>query len=387
MTEITLHQVEQDLITLRRHRLALEGFHQLMEGREVITGPTAVAMSIAMEDADPEAAEEKGVTGKDIAAGLKKVGITIKNIIQWLLRTIGSLVEKLGIAMQRLGMKGKKVKAALDQLPEEAKAKMGNEVKELPTETVLDLGALSIDGVFVGNDPEQVNNVIKMGDYINKTYPKMFNDIMGKVEQLAKQHAEDETSENFFKALAGVLSSSTQLPTIALDKENYAPSIAAGDQTVNTVPLMGDHGLVIYNPKKAGDINDNAPVDALRGYMVLGFPGYSTKQQAPESAEVATYETVVKLTDMVNKSIDAHNNSVAEVGSILKNRTDSVNKLVDELTAKDTKGARVEIIEAIGIMLQRYATLVTEVHKWYGRTLNQELGYLGLSAEAADKSV
>lgn len=357
-----------------------------MEGREVITGPTAVAMSIAMEDADPSEAEDKGVTGKDIAAGLKKVGITIKNIVQWLLRTIGQLVEKLGLAMQRLGEKGKKVKAALDSLPEEAKAKMGGEVKELPAETQLDLGALSIDGQFVGTDPEQLNNVIKMGDYINKTYPKMFNDILGKVEQLAKQHAEDETSENFFKALAGVLSSSTQMPGVPLDKENYAPSVAAGDQTVNTVPLMGDRGLVIYNPKKAGDINDNAPVDALRGYMVLAFPEYTTKQGAPDSVEVAKYETVVKLTDMVNKSIDDNNNSTSEAGQLIRSRTESINKLVDELTAKDTKGARVEIIEAIGIMLQRYATLVTEVHKWYGRTLNQELGYLGLSAESANKA-
>lgn len=387
MTEITFHQVEQDLITLYQRKFALEGFDKLMEGREVITGPTAVAMAIALEDANPEEAEDKGVTGKDIASGLKKIAITIRNIIQWLLRHIGALVEKLGLSMQRLGERGKKVKAAVAQLPEAAKAAMGKGDTTLPPETKLDLSALTVDGTFVGSDAEQLNNVIKMGDWINDTYPKMFDSIMTKVEELAKQHMSDDTSEGFFSGLAQVLNASTVLPPVPRSSENFAPSVAAGDQTINTVPMMGDRGLVMYNPKKASDINDNAPVDALRGYLTLELPEYTTKQQAPEGVPPADYETVVKLTDMVNKSIDKNNNGASDVKALMKRRIDSVNKIVAEMEAKGDKGPHTEIVAAVGLMLQRYGKLLTDVHEWYGRTLNQELGYLGLSIDVASQSV
>jgi hypothetical protein len=385
MADITLTQVDADLARLNQYNLALEGFRRVMEGREVITGPTAVAMRIALEDATVDQDDDKGVTGKDIATGFKKVMITVKNIIQWLLRTIGKLVEKLGLGMQKLGAKGKKVKQALAEMPEEARAAVGKgEAAELPKE-VLQPEMLAIDGQFVGNDVEAVNNVIKMGAWINNDFPKMFDKLMGETERLARAHMKDDTSEAFFKGLAGVIKSGASKPPVPFSSENFAPSVMVDGEHTNTMPLMGDQGLVLLNPNGGNVLNENNPVEMLRGWFVIHFGEFNTKQTGVEDIPVADFNTITKLSDMVNGSIDAHIDAAGDVSSLINKRIGSINSLLDEMSKGGGPGAQGEIAMALGVMLQRLTECLTAVQSWYGRTLNQELGYLGLSIEHATK--
>jgi hypothetical protein len=375
MTDITLIQVDADLSRLNQYRLALEGFRRVMEGREVVTGPTAMAMRIALEDAEVDQKEDKGVTGKDLVTGFKKVAITVRNIIQWLLRTIGKLVEKIGLGMQKLGEKSKKVKQDLKAMPEVQRSALGK--GDLPP---VDLRPemLTIEGTFVGNDVEAVNNVIKMGAWINGDFPKMFDQMLGATEQLARKHMKDDTSEAFFKALGSAISSSIKKPTVPFGGESFS-NAGSSDMTQNTMPLMGDQGLTIVDGRQSSVINDNNPVEMLRGWFVFTFGEYNTKSTGEVQIPLADFATISKISDMVNASVDANNSGANDVKSLMDKRVGSINKLLDEMGQNDGPGASGEIATAIGVMLQRMCDCMVQVHGWYSRTLNQELGYLGQS--------
>ncbi|MNC01588.1 hypothetical protein D3C75_489410 [compost metagenome] len=353
MADITLTQVDADLARLNQYQLALEGFRRVMEGREVVTGPTAIAMRIALEDANVDQDEDKGVTGKDIATGFKKVAVTVRNIVQWLLRTIGKLVEKLGLGMQKLGARSRKVKEALAAMPEVERSALGSGESTTLSPEVLQPEMLAIEGKFVGNDAESLNNVIKIGAWINKDFPKMFDKVMGETEQLARKHMKDDTSEAFFKALSGIIKSGISKPPVPFSSDNLAPSVMVEGESTNTVPFMGDHGLVLLNPNGGGVLNDNNPIEMLRGWF-----------------------TITKLSNMINSSIEANTDGANEVRSLMDKRIDTVNSLLDEMAKGGGPGAHGEIAMCIGVMLQRLTECLTATHGWYGRTLGQELGYL-----------
>jgi hypothetical protein len=384
MTDITLIQVNADLARLNQYNLALEGFRRVMEGREVVTGPTAMAMRIALEDAEVDLKDDKGVTGKDLVTGFKKVMVTVRNIIQWLLRTIGKLVEKLGLGMQKLGEKGRKVKQAIAALPEEQRSALGNgDTTELPQEA-LQPEMLTIESEFVGNDVEAVNNVIKMGAWINGDFPKMFDSILTSAEQLARKHMKDETSEAYFKALGAAIASGIKKPTVPFSPESYS-NVGSPDQTNNTVPLMGNQGLTIPDAREASMLDHNNPVEMLRSWFVFTFGEYNTKSTGNVTIPVADFATVTKISDMINKSIDENNGGANDVKAMMDRRVNAVNALMDEMAKDGGPGAQGEIALSIGIMLQRLCECMTQVHGWYSRTLNQELGYLGQCLAAVDK--
>lgn len=368
MTEITLQQVSYDLNTLYQRRLALEGFQGLMEGRDVVTGPTADAMRIALEDAD---SDEEGVTGKDLATGVKKVAITVKNIIKWLLRTIGKLVEKLGLGMQKLGAKNTAVKQALKSLSEADRSSVS---ADKPVEaSALNPAMLCVDGQFVGNDPEQVNNAVKMGDYIHQTFPKMFDSILGKVEQLAKTHASDETSEAFFKAFASLLQSSLVKPDVQFGSTDVTGD--AHDGAIATVPLLGNRGFVMMKPEAASELNSDRPIEALRQVFTFSFPEYNVDKNVPDEIPGADIATVTTLSTLVDKSVGGIQTGESDMKSLISGRVQSIERVVEELSNKGP-GASGEILEAIGLVLQRFAAVMTEVESWYMRTMLQELNYL-----------
>lgn len=376
MTDITLTQVDADLARLNQYQLALEGFRRVMEGREVVTGPTAIAMRIALEDANVDQDEDKGVTGKDIATGFKKVVVTVRNIIQWLLRTIGKLVEKLGLGMQKLGAKSRKVKETLAAMPEAERSSLGSGESATLSPEVLQPEMLAIEGKFVGNDAESLNNVIKIGAWINKDFPKMFDKVMGETEQLARKHMKDDTSEAFFKALGGVIKSSISKPPVPFSSDNLAPSVMVEGESTNTVPFMGDHGLVLLNPNGGGVLNDNNPIEMLRGWFIVHFGEFNTKQTGVDEIPVSDFATITKLSNMINSSIEANTDGANEVRSLMEKRVDTVNSLLDEMAKGGGPGAHGEIAMCIGVMLQRLTECLTATHGWYGRTLGQELGYL-----------
>lgn len=378
MTTITFTQVNADLARLNQYNLALEGFRCLMEGRDVVTGPTAVAMRIALEDRDRDDDDksDRGVTGRDIASGFKKVVITVRNIIQWLLRKIGSLVEKLGLGMQKLGNKTSKAQRRAAKKAEAERAEMGKgENAELPKEAIQP-DQLSIAGAFVGNDVEAVNNVIKLGTWINNDFPKMFDSLMNGVEHLATTHMKDESSAEFFKGLGELIKNNPPRIGIPYSGQSFASDGAGDKETNNTVPLMGDKGLLVLDPQGNRVLEEDDPVAKLRGWFHFSLADYNTKKPNEGPVPVADFATVEKLISMVNKSVEANSGVAGEVRSTIHGRVKKINALLDTLSEGQDTGVPGQIATAVGVILQRLAECLVSVHSYYARTLNQEVDYL-----------
>lgn len=374
MTDITLTQVDADLARLNQYNLALEGFQRVMEGREVITGPTAMAMRIALEDAEVDQSDDKGVTGKDLVAGFKKVAITVRNIIQWLLRTIGKLVEKIGLGMQKLGLLNRKVTEKTKALPETAKATLG---KEQPVEQPsFDPQVLSITGKFVGNDAEQLNNVLKFAEYLTVQYPAQFVKLMNAVIPLAKSHADDEDDRDFFYALGKVIDTEFKVPKIATSLGDYMEGVEVDGKYV-TVPMMGDYGLAMFHPNTAYSTFQRAGrdgVDMLRDFFVIHF-GQGKAGGGDVEVTTMSYEQIVKMSDICSKIIETNNDNATKYSGELAEVGKRVNQLIDEFS-KSEGATRNKIGTAIGVLVQRMAQPLIEGQKWFSRTVGQELVYM-----------
>lgn len=404
MADITLIQVDADLARLNQYNLALEGFQRLMEGREVITGPTAMAMRIALEDAevDQERDNDKGVSGKDLASGFKKVMITIRNVIQWLLREIGKLIEKLGLGMQKLGNKKSKAQKKRAAMSEQARNNMGKSEELVPPgankeesseETSAEPSApaekvnpvlLSINGTFVGNDVEAVNNVVKMGAWINEDFPKMFDSLMNDVVTIARKNMRTNSAVHFYEELGKSIQRNFIKPKVMFSGQSHT-SGHDDAETINTVPLLGDFGLTMVDPAGADALKGTNPVELLRKWFVMDFGEYNTKKDGDVTIPSSDFQTMSKLLDMVDKSIASAESSAKAGAAVMNKRVDDVNKFLNEMGEADIDSSVPgEIASGIAVIMQRMVKCLTDTQAWYGRTLFQELTYLSACMDSGN---
>ncbi|QBJ02747.1 hypothetical protein MZD04_gp221 [Pseudomonas phage Psa21] len=386
MTEITLMQVDADLARLNQYNLALEGFQRVMEGREVITGPTAMAMRIALEDAEVDQSVDQGITGKDLVAGFKKVAITVRNIIQWLLRTIGKLVETIGLAMQKLGDVGRKQKVALKAVPEQVKT-------ELPKAKVepssFDPSFLSIAGEFAGHDVEQLNNMLKMVQFASNDYPVQFDHVLADLEQLARTaiSSKADSTDAFFNGLGQSLQKNIKIPQMKYSNTNHMPHMSSNSvSTVNTVPLLGDQGLTMLDPQDAvAVLSKSNPISALQGYLLIKFGEYDTSVEGEVEVKSPDYPTLVKLNEICIQAAETWNEADKSNLSKISSRVEKIKGLLDDMAKGEQSPALNTIASAMGVVLQRMTDPLMNIQKWVSRTLKAELSYIQQCVDAAEQ--
>lgn len=408
MADITFIQVDADLARLNQYNLALEGFQRLMEGREVVTGPTAMAMRIALEDADADEKRDsdKGVSGKDLVSGFKKVMITVRNVIQWLLREIGRLVEKLGLGMQKLGNKKSKAQKKRAAMSEQARSNMGKSEELVPpganqqeepaaqeAEEAAPAAApaekvnpafLTINGSFVGNDVEAVNNVVKMGTWINEDFPKMFDALLEDAVGLARSNMRNNSATYFYEALGKSIHKHFVKPKVMFSGQSHT-SDHNDAETINTVPLLGDHGLTMVDPAGSDALNGTNPVELLRKWFIFDFSEYSTKKDGDVSIPSTDFQTMSKLLDLVDKSIESSASSSKAGAAIMNARADKVNAFLDELGKLEIdSNVPGEIATGLGVIMQRMVKCLVDTQAWYSRTLYQELTYLSACMDSGN---
>lgn len=378
MTEITFSQVGYDLARLNQHNVALEGFIRLMEGREVITGPTALSMRIALEDS---ISEMDGISGQDLSKGLKKIYVTIRNIIQWLLRTIGKAFEVIGMGMQRLGNAGKRNKERLAALGNDdmARLKDADGLKD----HAFKVETLCIAGEFSGHDLEHVQATANMvrwliGDYMGGVL-KVFDNI----STLVTKHTDDKDATEFLKTLGQLIGSSMSYPKVKQANEDLAPDFQIDSKhSINTVPMLGDHGLVMFEIAGAAGVFESG-LDAAQNFLKVDIVPYNTKKElANDVIPLPSPEDLLKLNEITLGAVEFWNTEDGKVGAHLKKTTDTLNGLVATLE-KSKSGAANTMAGAIALVLQHLGGAISHGSKWAGRTLTNELHYISKTIDQA----
>ncbi|WDS62223.1 hypothetical protein [Pseudomonas phage D6] len=374
MTDITLAQVGADLARLHQYNVALEGFQRVMQGREVVTGPTAMAMRIALEDAEVDQSESKGVTGKDLVTGIKKVGITLKNIIQWLLRTIGKLIEKIGQGMQRLGEVGRKNDKRIKALSSDQTALLKGEAD--PDTFKFNPNQLCIAGEFVGHEMEHAQIASKFVRWLITDYINGFIRVLEGTEKLVAQHMTDESPEAFLKALGALIGSSIHFPGVKGATEDYAPEYATDkEHTLRTVPMLGDFGLVMFDPAAAATVFPQG-VEKIQQYLKIDVVEYNTKKEfTGERLPFPGADQLKQINSLVTETAEYWNSNDKTQSQKLEKAVTNMESIAGKLTQSESTATNT-IGNVVGMVIQRLGTVLTSGNKWASRALSTELHYL-----------
>lgn len=379
MTEITFNQVDHDLGALRQQTVALEGFKRWVVGHDDVTGPAARVIRIALEDADAD--DSKGVTGKDIATGLKKVAITIRNIIKWLLRKIGGLIEKLGQLMQRVGQKAQKVETQAKAMGNEQVQKM--ESGEAPPKPgSFNAQRLAVAGKFVGNDLEQVKHSIEFSVWLIDSFLPGVVKVMEAIPNLASKHMTASSEEVFMRDIGQVILNNIKVPRAKLTKEDYAKDID-GDKSklLMTQPLLGDVGFVMVGPESIPDVFGS--LDALRADLHYAITPYSTEAEIDQDAEVTIKMTTVKtIASMVADAASKWGTGSTQVGNAYKAALSGIEDTAGKFAESDSE-VTANIGNAIATIIQRLGSTIESGSKWANGMLSSELTYLHECMNAA----
>lgn len=370
MTDITLQQVNHDLGFLHRQTVALEGFQRWVVGHDEITGPAARVIRIALEDSEKE--ESKGVTGKDIVTGVKKVAVTIRNIVQWLLRMIGKIVEKIGAAMQRLGEKGQKVKARAKSLGSEEATKM----ESTPVDgSKFNAAALSVGAEFVGNNLEQMKHAITLSEWmVEVLLPGIIKVVQG-IPNLTTKHMTDESPDDFMEELGNMIRMSIRVPKMRVTETDFTEGFDGDpEKMIKSVPLPGNVGFIMTNPNGIADVFGS--LDAIRSGFHFAVVPYSGAQELDASEfKAPSAQQLGQIVDMINGCSDKWNDKATVIARDFERALGSIEETSGKFIESE-QAATAHIGNAIATVLQRFGVIVKEGVKWSNTLFTNELDYL-----------
>lgn len=380
MTDITFQQVDHDLGVLHQRSVALEGFHRWVVGHGAVAGDIARVIRVSLEDSE---GSSEGVTGKDLVTGLKKVSITIRNIIQWLLRQIGKMVEKIGLGLQKLGNLGRNNEKRLKALGSDESAKLdsGN-VNIAPDD--FNPAMLSIAGQFVGHELDHAKSFTTLTRWYAKDFMEQINKVIEDLEGAIAQHMTDESPDEFVKKAAQILSSTIHLPKIQMGG-SAAPAEEAGANTIHTVPLFGDTGLVMFDPSKASE--GLAGVEQARDYLVFKFVEYNSKQDSQsEKLPVPKASVLLQLNKEMLDALEFWETNIKTSAARLRSTLEGVESSTNKIgTGESAAGAQAVMGNIMATIIQRMGAGVESGSKYLARTFNQELHYIDAAISAASQ--
>jgi hypothetical protein len=384
MSDFTFKQLQNDLSKLVSHSLALEGFYQILEGQESVSGPTARAMRITLEAVDPSFASanpEQGLTGKDLVTGLRKTMITVKNIIQWLLRTIGKLVEKFGQALQRLGAK----RDELNRAVKEASKASGATVPENISANFAGVKSLFVGDEFLGNDIAQLNNLKKAVDYLWIEHPKSVATVLKAAASFGEASANAADISEYKDKLSQAIEYGIKLPSFGdVSINEYASPNAEGPELKASIPLLGNRGIVMRDPSAAKMlINSADPVEGIKDALTLSVGVFKETGANPESVPLPSMDEVRALNDVISQIVSITEKDSAVNGDIKKYAAE-LETLLEKLGSEEGKHpeTRNQVITMIGALVSAAGDPLVACHEYIIRTVNAEINYLTAAAKA-----
>lgn len=373
MTDITFKQVDHDLGVLHQRTVAMEGFQRWVVGHGVVTGDVARVIRVSLEDNDSD--PNQGVTGKDLVTGLKKVGITIRNIVQWLLRQIGKVIEKIGLGLQKLGEMGRNNERALKALGNDATAALDAGQVEVPAEK-FNPSMLSIAGEFVGHELEHAKIFTGMVQWYAKTFIENMAIVIDGLEELLEKHKGDSDISAFLDAAAKVISAAHWVPKLPMGGSAKPTEIDLVDK-LYTVPMFGDTGFVFFDPAKAAAVFPKG-VEAIRDYFVAEFTEYDSKKELTiESLPAPKYDALVKLNGEMLKGLEFWQNNIDGSTEKLRRVLKELETAADKISGGEDVSAAANTMANIGgVAIQRLGKAVEDGSKYLARTINQEMHYI-----------
>ena len=385
MSVAEFNQVRRDVDHMFKLSCALEAYSDLLNGDDVsLDSAEGRAISFGLESIDPSIDLKEGsfITMRVIKEGIIKVAKATREVVRLLFEVLGNLYVKFTGSLGRVRGHQKNVAKRLGRL--------GSRVSYKQME-ISGINRLSVNGTFVGDDPNTLVAIRVVSDFLLNKHPAM----VVKVARVCSRRfidlvegQADATSASVAQAGMGVFIETLQAAMHPIAGEQpvkageLPQSFAAG--RYNRSEVMPGNWALIYTAlaealRDSGTLKLDLYANVIKQAFKIDFLELTmnTADRTARTVDVPSVQVLGQLVDGISKILD-----VAEKSETGRRDFSSVKVVVDDAIRQvmhvrtgDGK-ANGTVIQMLGSLSETLAAPMGNFTHWVAVTLNIYLNYI-----------
>ncbi|MNF46419.1 phiKZ-like phage internal head protein [compost metagenome] len=385
MSVAEFNQVRRDVDHMFKLSCALEAYSDLLNGDDVsLDSAEGRAISFGLESIDPSIDLKEGsfITMRVIKEGIIKVAKATREVVRLLFEVLGNLYVKFTGSLGRVRGHQKNVAKRLGRL--------GSRVSYKQME-ISGINRLSVNGTFVGDDPNTLVAIRVVSDFLLNKHPAM----VVKVARVCSRRfidlvegQADATSASVAQAGMGVFIETLQAAMHPIAGEQpvkageLPQSFAAG--RYNRSEVMPGNWALIYTAlaealRDSGTLKLDLYANVIKQAFKIDFLELTmnTADRTARTVDVPSVQVLGQLVDGISKILDVAEKSETgrrDFSSVKVVVDDAIRQVMDVRTG-DGK-ANGTVIQMLGSLSETLAAPMGNFTHWVAVTLNIYLNYI-----------
>jgi len=386
MSQASYTTVSDDLDRMARLSCALEAYGEILRRGEVNPESSlGQSLALGLEAIDPNIDIREGsvVTLRAIKEGIVQLAKMTRNAVRMLLELIQSFYVKFTGSLGAVRSRQKKIGKML--------GKLGGKVAYTTME-VSGIHRLCINGQFVGDDVNSLNDMRLVTDFILNAYPKAVAAVSRdasrqflNIAERSEERASKEIAREAISSFAKVMQTRLQVPPMFVSASSKElPPAFNGSGAYHRSPFMpGNMALVFTHPSEIVARAEKTQVGNYAGLISSAFTckflelPLNAVDRGTREVEVPSIKTLNGLYQGISNILD-----LAERGESGVRDFQTVKAIVDDAIRQvaemnDNAGnASNVMIHMLGAMSEKLAEPMGSFTHWLAITLNVYLAYM-----------
>lgn len=379
------NNVRRDIDHMHKLNCALEAYQVFLQSDDVpLDSPVGKAICLGLESIDPSLDLKEGtyLTLRMLKEGTIKVAKATREVIRLLFEVLGNLYVKFTGSLGRVRGHQKNVGRRLGQL--------GSRVSYKQME-ISGINRLSVNGTFVGDNPEYLEAIRSISDYLLNQHPAT----VVKVARVCSRRLIDLVEDDATSTQAEIAKDGMSIFVDALNAairpvagetpvvQGELPIAFASGRFVRSAVMPGNWSLVYSDIKDAlhrvGVSDSNTYANTIKQAFKIDFVELTmnTADRTPRTIDVPSIKTLSKLVDGISKILD-----VAEKSESGRRDFATVKTVVDDAIRQvmnnhaEGGNANTLVIQMLGSISETLAAPMGNFTHWVAVTMNVYLNYI-----------
>lgn len=376
MENLTFDQTKKELAHLGRLSVALEAQIQLHYTLDDISDDVKNIMRVTLENIDPQIDIKEGsaITLRALKEGVKKAAKYAADFIKYLYNLLKSVWVKFTGSLSSVRSRHTRINKRL--------AAMGN-VTPYKKLNVTNIQRLSINGEFVGTDPDKLKDILATTDYLLHDYPKCVVNITRDVSRACLNI--NSPSKDQKQLLSEI---SAQFGDIYQKEFKEPASVAVGNEFsseikgIHRTKVLPDNVALVFVPKdaikEAIKPNDSFPT-VIRRSLVMKFTELqmAVADSGEKEIDPPSIKNLNALMNLISEILDS-----AQKGNAYLKDYETAKTVVDDAIRQiaqrneDSNIASNALIYVLGELSEKLIEPATYYTHWLAITLNVYLSFI-----------
>jgi len=386
MIATTLQEASQHLDTARRLTCALDAYSTLLKDDVSLDSPLGRSICVSIESIDPSIDLKEGsyITLRMIKEGIIRTAKATRELLRVLFEIVGNLYVKFTGSTGRVRGHQKAVSKRLGRL--------GNRVSYKQME-ISGINRLSVNGTFVGDDPQVLVGIYAISEHLLKQHPAMVVRVARvcarRFIDLVEQHptaSQNEVAKLGMQIFMETMASAAQ-PAFG-EQEVKAGELGnsfTGGRYLRSATMPGNWALVYSNTKETLNAGAISKADMYANVIKQAFRiefvelTLNTADRAARTVDVPPIRTLAKLVDGISKILDVAEKAELgrrDFGSVKTVVDDAIRQVMDVRTEGGNGTANSTVIQMLGSISEVLAAPMDSFTHWIAVTLNIYLNYI-----------